>query len=305
MPKYRLELVRLSDGEPSVINEETISVTGDRSPEGEENLGIEMMAEFKKALNYGAFSDEIPDTECDLTSSPPRKIDFSQWWNVRNTENLWLEITNTLADVRFLLSQARAYKALEPTEPPSSRKDEQLKYYAHFGKMYHLNLAVSSLVKIQDLVVRLLFENFGGTLVVVDQTDDDWEKKLTMKDVKKGLKREFEAGKLSSDEYQYIIDALDEPSQSSHQKTVVDYRNRLVHRIRPSVDHGELYTEIEDRIGKPILDSAGNEKGRQFAIMARPSEAEFQFAELYAALLDYLKHVIRMLTKLRGMPRFA
>lgn len=305
MPDYRLELTRLSNGEPIKIDELTISINGDRSPEGEENLGIEMTAEFKKALDYGTFIDDIPDIESDLTSSPQRRIDFSQWWNVRNTENLWLEITNTLADVRFLLSQARAYKALEPTAVSASRKGEQLKYYAHFGKMYHLNLSVFSLVKIQDLIVRLLFENFGGTLIAVDQTDDDWEKKLTMKDLKKGLRRELEAGTLSNAEYQDIIDALDEPSKSAHQKTVVDYRNRLVHRIRPSVDYGELFTEIEDRIGTPILDSAGNEKGRQYSIMARPSQAEFKFMELYAALLDYLKHVIRMLTKLKAMPRFA
>jgi len=49
---------------------------------------------------------------------------------------------------------------------------KQLRYYAHFSKIYHLNLTVLEIVKIQDLVVRLLFENFGvPNLIMVDQTD--------------------------------------------------------------------------------------------------------------------------------------
>jgi hypothetical protein len=306
MSKYRLELVRLTTGEPRTIAEQTIEVTGDRSPEGEENLGIELMAEFKKALEYSTFLDEVPDLGSDLVPTASRKIDFSQWWDVRNTENLWLEISNTLADVRFLLAQARSYKALEPPRGQSSdRGSEQLKYYAHFAKMYHLNLSIFGLVKIQDLVVRLLFENFGGALIAVDQSDEDWERKLTLKDAKKGLTKKVESGELSAVEHKAILDALDEPSRSHHQETVVAYRNRLVHRVRPSVDHGELFTELEDRVGTPILDSDGNVKGRRFSIKARPSRAEFEFDDLYMALLDYLRHVIEMLSKLKAIPRFA
>jgi hypothetical protein len=36
-----------------------------------------------------------------------------------------------------------------------------------------------------------------------------------------------------------------------------------------------------------------------------PTKPEYYFADLYSALLDYLKHVIEMLTLLKAIPRLA
>src|SRR5205807_8387942 len=140
--KLRLELSRKDAGHSATVIEETAQSEHDATAEGEENLGIELAAEFRKAIRYFEYFREIPDLPCNLTDSVNRTIDLSKWWDVRNTENLWLEISNTIADIRFLLAQARAYKALEPSSDKQDRRSEQLRYDAHFAKMYHLNLSI-------------------------------------------------------------------------------------------------------------------------------------------------------------------
>ena len=42
------------------------------------------------------------------------------------------------------------------------------------------DLAVHGLAKIEDLFLRLIFENLGGTLVEVDLTQPGWERYLTL-----------------------------------------------------------------------------------------------------------------------------
>lgn len=238
----RLEISRTDSDQPIKATEETVLSDREPTPEGERNLGIELAAEFRKAIHYHEHFVEIPNSTVELVDSRPRTFDFtkktSEWWDLLNTQSLWLEISNTLAEVRFLLAQARAYKSLEPADDKMDDDSKQLRYYAHFSKMYHLNLAVFGLVKIQDLVVRLLFENLGGPkLIGVDQTDADWEKKLTLAAAKSGLKNQLDSGSLRVQDYDEFLTALDRPSLSKHQATLVAYRNGVIHRLRPSVDY--------------------------------------------------------------------
>ena len=162
MPKYkvRLELSRDDgDGPVNAIEETASSMYETKAADWEDRLGRELVAEFQKAIRFHEYYAEIPDVGIDLINAHPIKFGGrTLFFNAVNTQNLWLEISNTVADIRFLLAQARAYKSVEPSE---SETDESkgLKYYAHFSKMRHLNLAVLGMVKIQDLVVRLLFEN--------------------------------------------------------------------------------------------------------------------------------------------------
>src|SRR5437763_755081 len=118
MPEYkmRLELSRTDKDQPIQVVEETVSTVNEPEPAGEENLGVELAAEFRKAIRYYEHFSTIPNLAVSLTDSASRTVDMSQWWDIRNTENLWLEISNTLADVRFLLAQAKAYKELEPSK---------------------------------------------------------------------------------------------------------------------------------------------------------------------------------------------
>ena len=84
---------------------------------------------------------------------------------------------------------------------------------------------------------------------------------------------------------------------------MVAYRNELLHRLRPSVDYPQLFTPVEDRVGHPILDASG--VGRQHAMGVLPTEPRFYFADLYAALLDFLGHLLQMLTLLKAIPRLT
>lgn len=224
--------------------------------------------------------------------------------DMMNRPSAWLEISNTFADLRFMLPQAKAYKALEP--PNSNPVSDPLCTYLHYQKMYMLNLAVFQLVKIQDLVVRLLHESFSGELIPVDYNDDEWEKKLTVREARKGLNTLLQNGKLSSQEHKEIVDALDIPSKSQHHDTVIEYRNRMTHRIRPSVDYPELFTEFQSRAGSPILDpSTGKAKAMQYTIYGRTKNPEFRFDDLYVALADYMKYVVNMLKALKAIPRLS
>lgn len=221
-----------------------------------------------------------------------------------NRPSIWLEINNTFVDLRFLLPQAKAYKDLEPKD--SNPVPDPLCTYLHFQKMYMLNLTVFQLVKIQDLVVRLLQESFAGELISVDYNDDEWEKKLTLKEAKKGLNNLLKNGKLTSQEHQLIMEALEIPSQSPHKDTVIRYRNGLAHRIRLSVDYPELFTEVEDRAGQPLIDPAtGKATGKVYPLRGGKSKPKFLFADLYTALSDYMGYVAKMLKALKGIPRLA
>jgi hypothetical protein len=139
MPEYkmRLELSRIGGDQPINIIEETVSRTSEATPQGQEALGVELAAEFRKAIRFHEHLAEIPNVQIDLIDSPSHTIDFSQWWDVRNTENLWLEISNTLIDVRFLLAQAKEYKALEPSE--EEVKQERRFQALQFASIVHMD----------------------------------------------------------------------------------------------------------------------------------------------------------------------
>jgi polyhydroxyalkanoate synthesis regulator phasin len=220
-----------------------------------------------------------------------------------NVPGLWLEISNTFREIRYILAQAKAYKELEP--PNTTPLSDSLCAYLHFEKMYRLNLGIFQLVKIQDLVVRLLHEAFSGRLISVDYDDEGWEIALKMKDAKEGLKTLVKTGELTEEDYRAILDALARPSKSPHRDTVVQYRNRLAHRIRPSVDYPQLYTDLQDRAGDIIKDSTGKERGRRYSIGGGSTKPEFLFADLYAALADYMAHVAEMLKALKLIPRLS
>src|ERR1700737_3211427 len=139
---------------------DSISDERESSDEGKENLAREMFAELRKAVSFANHGYALPDVG-DLLQSPSSTIrpsDPMAFIDRFNVPALWLEIRNTFTDLRYVLAQAKAYKDLEP--PSSLPSSNRLCAYLHFEKMYRLNLAVFQLVKIQDLVVRLLQESF-------------------------------------------------------------------------------------------------------------------------------------------------
>lgn len=288
----------------------TESVTDEResTDEHKQNLARELFAELRKAVSFQDLKSPLPDLGDSLLESPPT-APFTlagpmAFIDLLNRPAIWLEISNTFVDLRFLLPQAKAYKDLEPKD--STPLSDPLCAYLHYQQMYMLNLAVFQLLKIQDLVVRLLQESFSGELISVDYSDDEWERRLTLKEAKKGLNALFQNSKLTTQEHQLIMEALHLPSKSAYQDTVIRYRHHLTHRIRASVDYPELFTEVEDRAGQPIVDpKTGKEKGKVYPIRGGKSKPEFLFADLYAALSDYMGYVADMLKALKTIPRLA
>jgi hypothetical protein len=91
------------------------------------------------------------------------------------------------------------------------------------AKMNLLSTAVWALIKVEDLVLRLLHESIGGDLV--DATLPDWERReLRREKVLKGA-----AGVLSDDELKAIREALTIPNRAPKRVVAKTYRNRLTH----------------------------------------------------------------------------
>jgi hypothetical protein len=230
-------------------------------------------------------------------------IDPTDVANIFNVPAVWLEIVNTFTNLRYVLAQAKSYKNLEL--PHTTPENDTLCAYLHFQKMYSLNLAALDLAKIQDLVIRLLYESFSGKLIKVDLDDPEWEKKLTLREAKKGLKEKLDNKEINSSDFDAIMAALSIPSKSAHQATVLRYRNGVAHRIRPSVDYPAMFTDISDRKSTVHYDSSGKEVSRSFSFGGRRTTPEFRFDDLYLAFVDYMRHLAEMLEALRAIPRLC
>jgi len=302
--KIKMELEFNTTSSENRSFSDSVSHDGESSDEGKKNLAREMFAELQKAVSFTGNGALLPDLGDDLLQTgQSRRVDPMAFIDIFNVPALWLEINNTFLGLRYMLSQAKAYKDLEP--PNTSPLNDQLCVYLHFEKMYRFDLAVFELIKIQDLVVRLLQESFSGRLISVDYDEDGWERDLTLSDAKKGLNAMVKSGDLTDQDRQAILDALAKPSNSPYRKTVVTYRNALAHGIRPSVDYPELYTVTENRAGQVIKDASGKEIGRSYAIRAGKSKPDFLFNDLFTAISAYMGDQADMLRALKRIPRLS
>ena len=89
-----------------------------------------------------------------------------------------------------------------------------------------LNQSVHGLIKVQDIVNRLLHESLGGDLV--DTSRPDWERtQLTHANVDEGLKAKCARGAISQAEFDAITHALAIPKNTPRADIANSYRNRL------------------------------------------------------------------------------
>lgn len=293
-----------SDVDRPLKFEDSVHHERDTSTEGKEALAREIFAELRKAGSLADYVKSLPETD-DLMESRTSgtRTDAMAFLDTMNVPALWMEIHNTFLDLRYLLGQAKAYKDLEPAD--TTPISDSLCAYLHFEKMHNLNLAMFQIVRIQDLVVRLLHEGFSGRLIDVDYDEEGWEKDLRLVDAKEGLRKLLDSGELSQTEHDEIVDALNVPAKSSKRSTVVKYRNRLAHGILASVDYPEIFTHVQDRAGEVMRDAIGKEKRRRYSITVSRSKPEFTFPELYEALVDYMSHIAEMLNRLRSVDRLS
>jgi len=295
--------------EKSRVFETTFSHRGGAANErGQQNLAVNLAVELEKGVVVSKYYNalpKVPRTLSRFASQPIHPERFAQdMQDIENVRAVWLEIGHTLLEAKFLLSEAHAYK---DSEPPESAKDEKAQYrrhQAHFEKMYRLNLAVLDLVKVQDLIARLLFESFSGELIRVDRAKDDWERDITFTAVKNGLKERLDSGKLGRHEHDTIVRAITPVSPARHEKIAVDYRNEIAHRIRPSVDYVYLYAYLQDRNVKELRDATGKVTGWQYSVGERPTRPKYYFKELYPALVEHMKGIIGIVRRLKKIRRF-
>jgi hypothetical protein len=297
----RVEFLTTS-GPPSSFTD-SLTINREPSEDGRENLARQLFTEAHKEISLSVHATALPDAGDLLEPSDYTRDDPMSFLDIYNSPNLWLEIANTLRSIQYLLAQAKSYK--EQEQNGSTPLSSSLCAHIHFAKMHSFDLAVFQLVKIQDLVVRLLHENFAGKLIDVDYDVDGWEKDLSMEEARNGLKTLFENSALSDADYQSILTAIDQPKKSAGRKVVIDYRNRLTHRIKPSVDYAEVYTDVQNRGGKPILDAAGKERGRTYSIGGRRTKPEFLFEDLYSAVAEYMGHIVNMVKGLKQVSRLS
>jgi hypothetical protein len=267
------------------------------TPEGEARVAHHLFSELRVAMR-----DEVPPKHNAVAGKwlqfPQSRIDFSDWFDVRNAQGLWLELSSLVRGIEHSLDIARAFKQLEPAAEPSFEDDVAINnlYFLHDRKMQALNRAVYELIKVQDLVNRLLHEGLGGDLV--DTTKPDWERtQLTRTNIEKGLEAKRASGALLQSDFDAIAAALQVPKGTPHGDIAVGYRRKLMHHIRPSVDYAMFFSGLESREGEVMTDASGKFIGRHHVIRSRPP-VQYRFADLHASLMDYLDAVVSMLQKL-------
>jgi hypothetical protein len=229
---------------------------------------------------------------------PGRSANISQFFDIHNSQALWFELATLVMGAEADLILAEAYKALEPPQEPPFEDDLGVNdlYYVHDRKMNLLNQSVQSLIKVQDLVNRLLHESLGGDLV--DTTKQNWEKvRLKRENVEKQLESRRASGGISQADFEAITQALAIPDKAAGSSTAQSYRNRLMHHIRPSVDYAMFFSALESRDGEDMEDAQGNVIGRRHVLRARPP-AQYRFQDLLTAYFQYLDAIVAMLVEL-------
>jgi len=280
------------------------------------NDGIYLMAaqtfcEIEKEIWFADFYEQLSDPST-LSIYARRPITFESVMSGQmeadsNMQQVWYEITNTLFGARYLLAQSRGYKEVEqrlPNPRPGYPGSDILNM--HISKMNSFEAAVYRLAKIEDLFLLLLFVSFGCSLVEVNMDEEDWQKRLSWKSVKEGLKRRTPAivsnkylNGLSDDDYKLIMTVFNKFKNPPEVNEILEYRHATTHRIPPAVDYhgfnGVLkFVKPEDRSGKPVSD-----------LLTRTYKVDHEFLALYAKAVKVYEHYIQVLTQLKKVPQFA
>src|SRR5437867_4276392 len=149
-----------------------------------------------------------------------------------------------MREVRVVVASARASKDMEP--PRGDAVDLQDVAQLHLEKMWHFDMAVFRLAKVEDLLLRLLFEGTGAQFVPMERKN--WDRQLYWDRVRDALKNRASVEKLASmedAEYDRLLTLIREFRNPQFVQRFVEYRDRMAHRISPSVDYPELYTHLE------------------------------------------------------------
>ena len=226
-----------------------------------------------------------------------------------NMCEVWREISNTLTESKYLLSQARAYKAVElmliEEEKIDHRHNEVLNI--HLNKMNTFDGAVYRLVKIEDLFLLLLFVRFGCSLVDTDMDSADWQNKVTWNYVKDGLKKRHPAivanrflNQVPDAEYAALVSMFSRFKNPIEVGQVTSYRDATTHRIPPSVTITAFTQYWFSPSQKKLL------QGFSVAqCWLEQRKVDYQFLDLYDRAVKVFEHYIKLLNEIKALPQFA
>ena len=164
----------------------------------------------------------------------------------------------------------------------------------HLDKMERFNLGVFELSRIEDLIVRIVYEYFGHGFIEFDTSMPDWERKLTWNKMKDALNRRGKPQQqahasvvaMPEAEYQKLMGWI-RRYRSEEVLELVNYRDRRIHRIIPTVDHPEL--------GVNVQPTTGLSPGQSTGFFASRSKAEFDFLSLYALAAKVYQQLLEIL----------
>src|ERR1035437_10327257 len=229
---------------------------------------------------------------------PNRPAPIHDYFDIQNSQALWLELAHLVMGAEADLILSQSFKVIEPSQEPKFEAEVGINdlYYLHDRKMNLLNQAVYALIKVQDILNRLLHESLGGDLV--DTSKQDWERtQLTRLNVMEGFKAKLAASALPQADYDAITHALAVPKSVSKAAISTAYRNRLTHHPRPSVDYPMFFSDVQSRAGDEIRNAQGQVVGKVHHMLARPA-VQYKFADLHMAFNEYLDAVVDMLQAL-------
>jgi hypothetical protein len=220
--------------------------------------------------------------------------------HMQNVNELWLEMENLLLGARLNFATARIFKDLEDGHSSQTQFDVNARLDLHLEKMERFHLGVFELVRIEDMIVRLLYEYFGDGFIATDVTRPGWEKRLTWDAMKDTLNNRGQPDKhphpaveaMDEREYQALM-AIVRSYRSAEVLRLVRYRDTRTHRVRPSIDHPELAVDMVS----PPQEGAGIPT----ALFNRPNAPEHSFLDLYADTKKVYSQLSALLQRLNAI----
>jgi hypothetical protein len=270
-------------------------------------LSTEAQVESK----WNEFLNKLPDPSSlcsgNSTTIKIRPEDINSYYDASKRGWAWLEICNLLRSARIYLARARAYKEFEPAYSGKPGKENEVLYTTHLRKMSEFHLAVKNIKKLEDMILRLIFEGVGASLEGIDTSQYEWERQLTLEKIKDGLRKRDINERLKNmpdDEYKELRSIRSAMSHGSSRNLhrFWQYRHALEHRMPQSVDYVEIYPAFESR-PEPI-EKDGKVIGEQGFIGSQPINPDWRFKDLYNTTVAVYRHYLKLLERLNKLSTF-
>lgn len=256
---------------------------------------IDLIRSAAERDKYLSDFDNVPAFSKDTVSfalSDPRRL-----LRLNNVNELWLEIQNLMLGARLNFATARMLKELEDHHSGQSSAEVNARFDLHMEKMERFHLAVFEMARIEDLIVRTVYEYFGEPFIEVDTSKPGWEKMLTWDRMKDSLNKRGKPDKgphpalesMSDHDYEKLMSTI-RSYRSADVVALTGYRDIRTHRVAPSVDHPELAVDVSPvTYGRP---------GQAIPLFGRRIAPEYQFLDLYAQAKRAYSQLIALLGRL-------